>query len=34
MYNNVGEVDRIIALRKAAGNTKEACDHARRDLLP
>ena len=26
----MGEVDQIIAVRKAAGNTKEACDKARR----
>ena len=34
VYDNVGEVDRITAVRKASGNTKEACDKARRDLLP
>ena len=34
VYDNVGEVDRIITVRmkKAAGNTKEACDKARRDF--
>ena len=32
VYDNVGEVDQIIAVRKAAGNTKEACDKARRDF--
>ena len=32
VHDNVGEVDRIIAVRKAAGNTKEACDKARRDF--
>ena len=34
VYDNVGEIDRIITVRmkKAAGNTKEACDKARRDF--
>ena len=32
VYENVGEVDRIVAVRKAAGNTKEACDKARREF--
>ena len=32
VYDNTGEVDQIVAERKAAGNTKEACDKARRDF--
>ena len=32
VYDNVGEVDQIIAVRKAVGYTKEACDKARRDF--
>ena len=34
VYDNVGEVDRIIAVRKASGNTNQACDKARRDFAP
>ena len=32
VHDNEGEVDRIVAERRAAGNTKEACDKARRDF--
>ena len=32
VYDNVGVVDQIIAVRKAVGNTKEAYDKARRDF--
>ena len=32
MYDNVGEVDPIVAVRKATENTKEAHDKARRDF--